>query len=66
MKRSTILVLLFILFTASSHAATAWKSGETKDADGNTVCVYKYGFKKYYEAPDFGSMCPLTIEVSND
>lgn len=66
MKCLTTLVVILMTFTASSHAATAWKSGEVKDADGDTVCVYKNGFEKIYQKAEFGSICPLTIEVSDD
>lgn len=66
MKRLTILAMVLMAFTAASHAATAWKIDETYDEDGDKVCVYKYGFKKVYQAPDFGSMCSMTIEVNDD
>lgn len=66
MKLLTVLMLGLVATTAPSHAATAWKSGEVKDADGDTVCVYKNGFEKIYQKAEFGSICPLTIEVSDD
>ena len=66
MRNLSILAVLLMAVTASSHAATAWKSGEMKDADGNTVCIYKAGLKKVYQSPDFGTICPITIEVNDD
>lgn len=66
MRNLSILAVLLMAVTVSSHAATAWKSGEIKDADGNVVCVYKAGFKKVYQSPEFGTICPITIEVSDD
>ncbi len=66
MNKLTILGLILMAVTLPSHAATAWKISETKDADGDTVCVYKNGLDKIYQKPDFGTMCPLTIEVSDD
>lgn len=66
MKLLTVLMLGLVATTAPSHAATAWKISEAKDSDGDTVCVYKNGFKKIYQKAEFGSICPLTIEVSDD
>lgn len=66
MKSLTVLVLILMAVSAPSHAATAWKTSETKDADGDTICVYKNGLDKIYQKPDFGTMCPLTIEVNDD
>lgn len=64
--RKLILVLALMTVAVSSHAATAWRIDVTKDAQGDTVCVYKYAFKKIYQSPDFGTVCPMTIEVSDE
>lgn len=64
--RKSMLALFLVAFAASSHAATAWKSGQTKDEDGNVICVYSYRLGHIYSAPDFGDYCPLTIEVDDD
>lgn len=66
MNYLTILGLLVMAVTLPSHAATAWKTSEVKDADGDTVCVYKNGLDKIYQKPDFGTICPMTIEIAND
>lgn len=66
MNKLTILGLILMAVSASSHAATAWKISEVKDADGDLVCVYKNGLNKIYQKQDFGTICPMTIEVSND
>lgn len=61
--RKSIIALLLIAFTAPSHAATAWKAGQFKDDDGNTVCVYEYKQGNIYWPSDFVDYCPLTIDV---
>lgn len=66
MNKLTILGLILMAVSVPSHAATAWKTGEVKDADGDVVCIYKNGLDKIYQKPDFGTICPMTIEVSND
>lgn len=63
--RKSILALFLISFMAPSHAATAWKSGETKDEDGNVVCVYDYKLGHVYTAAEIGDYCPLTIDVDD-
>lgn len=66
MIRLVILGAMLMTAIPSSHAATAWKISEAKDADGDVICVYKNGLDKIYQKPDFGTICPMTIEVSND
>lgn len=60
----SILALLLISVMASSHAATAWKSDEVKDNDGNVICVYAYKSGHIYTpAEEFVGICPITIDV---
>lgn len=59
----SILALVFMSVIASSHAATAWKAGQFKDDDGNTVCVYEYKQGNIYWPSDFVDYCPMTIDV---
>lgn len=64
--RKSILALFLISFMVSSHAAVAWKTDETTDGDGDTVCVYQYSLKKIYRSADISGSCPLTIEVDDE
>lgn len=62
--RKSILALFLISFIVPAHAAKAWKSGETKDDEGNVICVYAYKLGHIYVGADeFMGICPIAIDV---
>lgn len=56
-----VAVLTVLSFVGNSYGETVWLSGQVKDEEGKTICIYKSGFDKIYIPAEIGDHCLLTI-----
>lgn len=57
-----VAVLTVLAFVGNSYGETVWLSGQVKDEEGKTICIYKSGFDKIYIPAEIGDYCPINAD----